>query len=205
MAEPKYPKVPLPPGRRECSTCFGRGHRGPKVNARSKGQRGEREVVRLLQTVVDIVHAKHKLEPLIIQRNALQAHLGGCDLHGLEGFAVEVKFCETLNLTSWWAQTLRQAAALKAVPILLYRSAGEDWTVKWRCFINTPADRDQVELDVESELDEFLRWFEAAYEERVTNFERDVFATPHIVVTERTPLPCTCLTEPLKHCEFCHH
>jgi hypothetical protein len=158
---------------------------------------------------VDKVHAEHRLEPIIIQRNALQAHLGGEDLTGLEGFAVEVKFCEELKLESWWAQALRQAERKNAVPVLIYRSSFEDWTVRWRAYVNTPGDRDQIEMDLEVGIDEFLVWFESAYDEKIAP---TVKVTPppapsvlHGINIHRAgPPKCTCVEAPGRYCEACH-
>src|SRR5436190_7891463 len=108
----------------------------PRINVRSKGQRGEREVVKILQDVVDLVRARYGAEPLVLQRNALQSHLGGCDLHGLDGFAVEVKFVEVEAVGQWWAQAIRQAEKLsqkdrtEVIPILFYRASRRPWAVK---------------------------------------------------------------------------
>src|SRR6476620_2386756 len=63
-----------------------------RINVRNKGQRGEREVVGLLQAIVDKVRRERNLLPIVIQRNQMQSHSGGEDLAGLDGFAVEVKF-----------------------------------------------------------------------------------------------------------------
>lgn len=149
-----------------------------RINVRSKGQRGEREVVKLLQDVVDRVRARYKAEPLVLQRNALQAHLGGCDLHGLEGFAVEVKFVEVESVGQWWRQAVRQAEALTKpnhvahIPILFYRASRRPWAVKFRAYVQTPRDRDLVELDVETDLQDFLDWFENAYDEVMAEWEQ---------------------------------
>lgn len=146
----------------------------PRINVRNKGQRGEREVVQLLQSVVDKIRGKHNLEPLVLQRNALQAHLGGADLHGLDGFAVEVKFCETECLNQWWKQCCQQADKIRStahrdavvVPVLFYRATRQAWTVKFRAFVQTPLDVNLIEMDVEVSLEDFMQWFEDAYEEQ---------------------------------------
>lgn len=135
-----------------------------KINARSKGQRGEREIVDLLQEVVDTTRTRHKLEPIVLQRNTLQAHLGGCDLHGLEGFSVEVKFQEIDYNSAWWAQAVRQAGATK-IPILFYRRSRQAWTVKFRAYVNTPKDRDQIEIDITCNEVDFISWFKEALDE----------------------------------------
>lgn len=144
---------------------------------RDKGQRGEREVVKILQEVVDRVRLLFHAEPLVLQRNTLQSHLGGCDLHGLDGFAVEVKFVEQDAVNTWWRQTVRQAEQLSKpdrephVPILFYRGTRQPWTVKFRMYVQTPRETAAVELDAETDLEDFLTWFEAAYTEVMAEWE----------------------------------
>lgn len=144
-----------------------------RINVRDKGQRGEREVIGHLQSVVNRVRLAHSVEPLVLQRNALQAHLGGADLHGLDGYSVEVKFVEQETVATWWKQTLRQAAAASkpnrhpVVPILFYRASRCPWTVMFRAYVQTPRDTQLVEMDMEVSLDFFLQWFEEAYTESV--------------------------------------
>lgn len=208
--------VILPLNKKHCPRCKGNGFVSlQKINARSKGQRGEREIVKSLQEQVDSIHRLYHQEPITLQRNALQAHLGGADLHGLEGFAVEVKFCENETLGSWWAQCLRQAEKLKAVPVLIYRASFQPWTVKLRLFANTPKDMDQIEMDVTVSWEDFIVWFKDAYSER---FRPDIETTPHIVDTPSLvidqsrrpgliPFPrqdCTCVSQPGSHCPACH-
>jgi hypothetical protein len=146
------------------------------LNARAKGQRGEREVVKILQATVDSVRNGLGIGPITLQRNTLQAHQGGEDIHGLDGFAVEVKFCETLQLRQWWDQTLRQAAKRGAVPVLFYRKTKQAWACKVRLYANTPYDTDQVEIDAEMSLEDFLNWFEEAYKEVITHITQRLAA-----------------------------
>lgn len=144
-----------------------------RIDVRKKGQRGEREVVDLLQDVVDGVREALKLQPIVLQRNALQAHLGGEDIHGLTGYAVEVKFQENSNVPAWWRQCLDQAARVNGVPILFYRAKQQKWTVKFRAYVQTPKDTELLELDVTTNLEDFLTWFEKAYTETaVDEWER---------------------------------
>lgn len=140
-----------------------------RINVRQKGQRGEREVVDLLQDIVDEVRARYRLEPIVLQRNALQAHLGGADLHGLDGFSVEVKFQEIPYSPAWWRQAVAQSEKTKGVPILFYRMSRQPWTVMMRVYVNTPGDRDQVEMDVTITLADFTEWFKEAYDEACVN------------------------------------
>lgn len=147
---------------------------GPKINVRAKGQRGEREVVKLLQAVVDVVRRRKSLPPIVLQRNTLQAHLGGEDLMGLDGFAVEVKFQENENVPAWWRQAISQAVKRSQVtgqphvPILFWRASRSKWSVRFRAYVNTPGDRDQIEMDLETSVEEFIEWFGNAYDEKLS-------------------------------------
>lgn len=139
-----------------------------RINARSKGQRGEREVIDLLQERVNHIRSIYSLEPVLLQRNTLQAHVGGEDIHGLAPFSVEVKFQESEYQTAWWDQCIRQAGTA-LTPILFYRRSRMPWTVKLRAYLNTPGDRDQVCMDVVTTLPYFMVWFEEAYDEACVN------------------------------------
>ena len=97
--------------------------------ARNKGQRGEREVVKLLQPVVNKVYKNFDLEPPEMKRNLMQSREGGYDLVGLDWLALEVKFQENEQINSWWQQTLRQTSASQ-IPVLFYRRARQPWRVK---------------------------------------------------------------------------
>ena len=92
---------------------------------RQKGHDGEREIVKLLQPIVELVLGEKKL-----QRNLQQTRQGGHDICGLEHLAIEVKRCETLEIEKWWKQTLKQAeAAGGAIPVLMYRQNRGKWNV----------------------------------------------------------------------------
>lgn len=137
-----------------------------RINSRAKGQRGEREVVDILQSLVSIIRAKYGLSEVLVQRNQNQSWQGGCDLHGLDGFAVEVKYCEQDWNNAWWVQCVAQGEKFKGVPILFYRRNGAKWKVRMRAFVNTPRDNDQIEIDMDISLQDFTSWFEDAYAER---------------------------------------
>lgn len=114
----------------------------------NRGKRGEREVVKILQRVVDKVYLEtlnskfysagepgHSIEVYqelgkapVIQRNTLQSDRGGQDMAGISFLAVEVKFCETYALPAWWRQTCAQATNGK-IPVLFFRRSFVDWTV----------------------------------------------------------------------------
>ena len=92
--------------------------------ARSKGQEGEREVIRLLAPIVEEVCGQEST----LSRNLNQTREGGHDIVGLDWLAIEVKRQETLDVENWWRQTLRQAGD-KREPVLIYRQNRKSWHV----------------------------------------------------------------------------
>src|SRR5215217_6392810 len=114
-----------------------------KINARSKGQRGEREIIDLLQPHINEVSAFNNVDSPFLQRNQLQTHAGGYDIVGLDGYAFEVKRVETDQtgqINGWWAQCVGQAKAGE-VPVLFYRRNGGKWKV--RMFVRLDLDEKQ--------------------------------------------------------------
>lgn len=99
----------------------------PPINSRNKGRMGEREIINLLQPVVNQVYEAHGLEPVRLQRNLLQSDKGGDDVHGLAWLSIEVKRREGGTVDSFWAQCVKQAKAKDAFPVLLYRRNGQAW------------------------------------------------------------------------------
>lgn len=91
-----------------------------RINSRSKGIRGERQAIDLLQPIVNEEFGKLNLEPPLLQRNTLQCDKGGVDIAGLEWLALEVKNCQTFDLKGWWAQTIKQKRPTQ-VPVLFYK------------------------------------------------------------------------------------
>ena len=85
--------------------------------SRSKGQRGEREICKLLTERLGFE----------VKRNLQQYQDGGCDLVGLDKYAIEIKRQETELINSWWQQTKRQAKG--RMPVLFYRSNRKPWLV----------------------------------------------------------------------------
>lgn len=136
------------------------------LNARKKGQRGERGVIELLQPIVDEVRLTLGIHPILLQRNAMQAHLGGEDLVGVQGFSIEVKFVEQLNINSWWDQALRQAEAAGPgiIPVLLYRASRQQWNAMARIRAVCPTGRLSNLYDVRFHTTgQFLHWFKENY------------------------------------------
>lgn len=77
--------------------------------SRNKGQRGEREVIALLQPTVDRLYVQAGYPTPILARNLSQSREGGFDIAGLEWLAIEVKYQENENVKGWWEQACRQA------------------------------------------------------------------------------------------------
>ena len=70
------------------------------INSRTKGARGEREVLKLLGEELGID----------LQRNLVQTREGGADCLCVRGFAIEIKRQERLSRPTWWRQACEQAA-----------------------------------------------------------------------------------------------
>lgn len=87
--------------------------------SRSKGARGELELIAVV---------KERFPYLNPQRNYDQAALGGCDLLGIPGIALEVKRYQRGNVyrREWWQQTCEQARH-NEVPVLAYRFDQMAW------------------------------------------------------------------------------
>lgn len=125
--------------------------------SRNKGKRGEREIVNMLQPIVDKVYQEFDREVPRLQRNTLQSDGGGFDIVGLEWLALEVKFQESFNLNAWWAQTSGQANVTQT-PVLIYRRSRVAWRVRMMGYL--PAGERKVRTLVDIELDAWLVWFE---------------------------------------------
>jgi hypothetical protein len=98
--------------------------------ARDKGARGEREIIDLLQPIVDAAYAEAgQVPPQLKRTSSMQADGGGCDIHGIAWLALEVKRCETLQVEQWWHQCVSQAKA-DQLPVLVYRQNGCKWRVR---------------------------------------------------------------------------
>lgn len=126
--------------------------------SRNKGKRAEREVVQLLQPIVDKVYSELKKEPPILQRNTLQSDRGGFDLVGIEFLAIEVKMQEQFSLETWWMQTLKQARH-DQLPVLFFRKSRVPWKVMTQVHLPLPEDGRYL-ARVELTKDEFLGYFE---------------------------------------------
>lgn len=140
------------------------------VMSRNKGKRGEREIVDLLQSAVDTAYATLRKEQLlphdmvapVLQRNLMQAHLGGNDLRGVDWLSAEIKYAEQLHPTQWWEQCLQQTQKGQ-VPVLFYRKNHASWRVR----MNVSIVDDEHEFVADFDLEPFLNWFQRELEARL--------------------------------------
>lgn len=128
------------------------------VNSRSKGQRGEREVVAMLQPTIDRVYEAAGREPPQLERNLMQSRAGGYDIVGIEWLALEVKRVEVEWSNSWWEQAKRQARPGQ-LPVLLYRMNRRKWSVRIHGYLHVGTS-EAVKVDADVDVEAFLVWFE---------------------------------------------
>jgi hypothetical protein len=105
------------------------------VNIRQKGFNAEREVVRMLNEIINTVIAAQSWDDSVvsgardcIQRNQQQSAVGGSDLTGVFGMAIEIKRHETLHINQWWLQCTEAAKRNNEHPVLLFRQSNQKWT-----------------------------------------------------------------------------
>ena len=130
--------------------------------SRAKGQRGEREIIELLQPVVNEVYEAALLRAPKLKRNSLQSDDGGSDIAGLPWLALEVKYQEKNDtprvLEIWWEQTLEQAEGCRE-PVLFYRRNGSKWRVQMYGMLSAGGIAFTVPVLISPA--DFLRWFRA--------------------------------------------
>lgn len=124
--------------------------------SRNKGKRGEREIVKLLQPVVNEVYEEFGLEPPLIERNLMQSNRGGYDLVGVDWVGLEVKLQEQENVSSWWKQCKEQCNE-KQEPVLFYRRNRVAWKVQMFGYL--VAGEQRVRAPVVISVEAFLAYF----------------------------------------------
>lgn len=148
------------------------------INVRTKGADGERQLATELNRIVNEVLAAAGYpvpEKPVIQRNQNQTAVGGKDLVGTFGLAIEVKRQEQLGINTWWQQCETSADALGEFPVLIFRQNGKPWRVicyMWvSCpvakFSNPAAVRVRGEMDFESFKSWFRRWVQVRVDDGV--------------------------------------
>lgn len=137
--------------------------------SRNKGKRGEHEIARIMQAIIDkafidahllktqqinpfrpktevvkeasfLLLAIKRRGDLRVGRNLQQAASGGYDIVGCNGFAPEVKYCEVVKLEAWSDQAVRQAPR-GLIPLLWYRKNKIPWRL--RIFVRDLGDPEQ--------------------------------------------------------------
>lgn len=127
--------------------------------ARDKGARGEREIIDILQPIVDTAYKGTNCAPPQLKRtSSMQADGGGCDVHGLPWLALEVKRCETLHVEAWWRQCLSQTKP-DQLPALCYRQNHGQWRV--HTWVQAAIGVVPVPLTVDIAMPDFLTYFGA--------------------------------------------
>ena len=104
------------------------------INVRNKGASAEREVVNMLNDLVVKARKGWGLpaldkQDLPVQRNPLQAAIGGGDITNPFGFDIEVKSCAQLSINAWWKQCTASAERSGGTPVLMYKGARKGWRV----------------------------------------------------------------------------
>lgn len=131
-----------------------------------KGKRAEREMANILNPILVKLVKEIGCDPVALKRNLAQSQQGGFDLEGLPWIAIEIKHHKAVSISSWWAQTLRQAGprvdtpfSYDREPVLIWKQHGGQWKVRMigRLFIETGRSLYSV---VDISLEAFLVWFE---------------------------------------------
>jgi hypothetical protein len=126
-----------------------------KISSKSKGLRGEHQVIKLIQPVVDDVYLAKGLRPPEIERNLMQSKKGGHDLIGIAWLALEVKYREQTQLAEWWQQTKTQAGE-DMEPVLIHRKNNAKWQVRMYGYLLTGSQRIKCPVDIS--LEAFLTY-----------------------------------------------
>lgn len=109
------------------------------INVRDKGKAGEREIATILRNELGVPATRNLRE---------QAAVGGSDIIGVPGWAIEVKR-QKKYLRSWWTQAAEQAASAGLEPVLLYRLDRKPWMARCcMCSINPAYGHFQIEMDL---------------------------------------------------------
>lgn len=140
--------------------------------ARDKGQRGEREIVKIFVLAMQEVetHLLWQLGHYVnlsndVKRNTMQSDRGGFDLHGIPLLAPEVKWREDKGINAWWQQCCSQAKA-HDFPCLFYRSNHQSWRVRSYASLQFPSKLQSMHWIVaDYDIDQFVAWYKSAYRE----------------------------------------
>lgn len=140
------------------------------VNIRTKGADGERELATNLNTLINVVRMRLGM-PIMdmtkpqVQRNQNQTAVGGKDLIGTFGMAIEVKRQEQLAINTWWKQCVKSAEELGEIPVLIFRQSRQKWrVVTWG---HVKSGERTMQCRVEMSYEDFEVWFSMMAEEHL--------------------------------------
>lgn len=98
-----------------------------RINSRAKGAQAEREFIKELGLYLGDNAAT------LLKRNLEQTRVGGHDIVGLDGWAIEIKRYRVIkegDLARFWDQAVEQADRVGAKPVLAYREDFRSWRVR---------------------------------------------------------------------------
>lgn len=137
--------------------------------SRNKGKRGEREVIGILQPIINEERAALGLPPVVIKRNLMQSYSsGGQDIVGVPWLALEVKYQENTQVDKWWQQAVDQAKPGQE-PVLIYRGNHQSWRVVLYAYLTTGLGRVRAMVNVN--LETFIAYFRLRIKENLANQE----------------------------------
>lgn len=131
------------------------------INIRDKGANAERELATQLNLIINTQYVlRHMPIPStpVVQRNQNQSAVGGQDLVGTFGLAIEVKRQEQLAINTWWDQCVKSAESLGQIPVLIFRQSKQ----KWRVITNVRVpvtDTESLWVRAELTFEQFEVWF----------------------------------------------
>lgn len=147
------------------------------LHAQNKGKEGEREVAKVLNSIIHQVLHKHGVpipERDIVQRNQNQSAVGGSDLSNTFGVCIEIKRQEQLSINTWWKQVTEAARHNNETPVLVFRQNRKDWRVVMMGKLPFVADAHSADLVARVEVDwaTFQEWFYHWVDRKIANGEQ---------------------------------
>lgn len=138
------------------------------INIRQKGAEAEREVMKILNAIVQEVRtvnglAEFATEDLPFQRNQNQSAVGGDDLTNPFKLSIEVKRQEALSINTWWKQCVSSACRSDGYAILIFRQSRKPWRVMLSAPIPVSPHVSIGPVRVEIDIDTFRTWFREYY------------------------------------------
>lgn len=134
------------------------------IDVRAKGHDFERSVATKLNAIVNgCLREGGYAAPTkpVIQRNQNQSAVGGDDLTGTFGLAIECKAVEALSPDAWWRQATASAKKGHKTAIVIYKQNRSPWQVMMECDIPYPHTPERtMRVRVTLPYTAFEVWFE---------------------------------------------